>query len=80
MTRTPFTRLALTVAMLAVPVMVIAMVPHFFGRALDPTMAWLLRMWELALSAPVVLWAAVPYYRRGWLGVVHRAPNMYTLI
>src|SRR5437868_2815581 len=65
---------------LAVPVMVIAMVPHFFGRALDPTMAWLLRMWELALSAPVVLWAAVPYYRRGWLGVVHRAPNMYTLI
>jgi P-type Cu+ transporter len=23
---------------------------------------------------------AVPYYRRGWLGVVHRAPNMYTLI
>ena len=65
---------------LAIPVMVIAMVPHFFGRALDPTMAWPLRMWELALSAPVVLWAAVPYYRRGWLGVVHRAPNMYTLI
>src|SRR5207302_9177576 len=65
---------------LAFPVMVIAMVPHFFGRALDPTMAWPLRMWELALSAPVVLWAAVPYYRRGWLGVVHRAPNMYTLI
>src|SRR2546421_984485 len=65
---------------LAVPVMVIAMVPHFFGRALDATMAWQLRMLELALSAPVVLWAAVPYYRRGWLGVVHRAPNMYTLI
>jgi Cu+-exporting ATPase len=65
---------------LALPVMVMAMVPHLFGRALDPTMAWPLRMLELALSAPVVLWAAVPYYRRGWLGVVHRAPNMYTLI
>jgi Cu+-exporting ATPase len=65
---------------LALPVMVIAMVPHLLGRALDPTMAWPLRMLELALSAPVVLWAAVPYYRRGWLGVVHRAPNMYTLI
>ena len=65
---------------LAIPVMVIAMAPHLFGRALDATMAWPLRMLELALSAPVVLWAAVPYYRRGWLGVVHRAPNMYTLI
>jgi Cu+-exporting ATPase len=65
---------------LAVPVMLITMVPHFFGEAHDPTTAWVLRMLELALSTPVVLWAAVPYYRRGWLGVVHRAPNMYTLI
>src|SRR6202790_2785200 len=65
---------------LAVPVMLIAMVPHLLGRAHDPTTAWTLRMLELALSAPVVLWAAVPYYRRGWLGVIHRSPNMYTLI
>jgi Cu+-exporting ATPase len=65
---------------LAVPVMLIAMVPHLLGRAHDPTTAWTLRMLELALSAPVVLWAAVSYYRRGWLGLVHRAPNMYTLI
>src|SRR5882762_12084 len=65
---------------LAIPVMLIAMVPHLFGRTPDPTTAWMLRVLELALSAPVVLWAAVPYYRRGWLGVVRRAPNMYTLI
>jgi Cu+-exporting ATPase len=65
---------------LAVPVTVIAMVPHLSGMAFGSTTAWTLRMLELALSAPVVLWAAVPYYRRGWLGVVHRAPNMYTLI
>jgi Cu+-exporting ATPase len=65
---------------LAIPVMLIAMAPHFLGWALDSTTAWTLRTLELALSAPVVLWAAVPYYRRGWLGVVHRAPNMYTLI
>ena len=67
-------------ATLAVPVMLIAMVPHLLGWALDSTTAWTLRVLELALSAPVVLWAALPYYRRGWLGVVHRAPNMYTLI
>ena len=65
---------------LAIPVMLIAMAPHLLGWALDSTTAWTLRILELAFSAPAVLWAAVPYYRRGWLGVVHRAPNMYTLI
>ena len=65
---------------LALPVMVVAMAPHFVGRTLDPGVARILRLLELVLSAPVVLWAAIPYYRRGWLGVVHRAPNMYTLI
>jgi Cu+-exporting ATPase len=65
---------------LAIPVMLIAMVPHLLGWALDSATAWTLRILELALSAPVVLRAAAPYYRRGWLGVVHRAPNMYTLI
>jgi P-type Cu+ transporter len=65
---------------LAIPVMLIAMVPHLVGRVLDPSTASTLRLLELALSAPVVLWAAVPYFRRGWLGVIHRTPNMYTLI
>src|SRR5712675_1941394 len=69
-----------TALTLAVPVMLIAMVPHLFGRAHDLTASWTLRILELALSAPVVLWAAAPYYRRGWLGVVHGSPNMYTLI
>jgi Cu+-exporting ATPase len=65
---------------LAFPVMLIAMVPHFFGNALDLATAWTLRMLEFTLSAPVVLWVAAPYYRRGWLGVLHGTPNMYTLI
>ena len=65
---------------LAIPVMLIAMAPHLAGRSFDPSTAWTLRLLELALSAPVVLWAAVPYFRRGWLGVIHRTPNMYTLI
>jgi P-type Cu+ transporter len=65
---------------LAIPVMLIAMAPHLVGGVLDPSTAWTLRLFELVLSAPVVLWAAVPYFRRGWLGVIHRTPNMYTLI
>jgi Cu+-exporting ATPase len=65
---------------LAIPLMLIAMFPHLFGSVLTSTTAWTLRLLEVTLSAPVVLWAAVPYYRRGWLGVVHGSPNMYTLI
>ena len=69
---------------LALPVFLIAMAPHVLGMggapAGAPAGAPILRMLELALSAPVVLWAAVDYYRRGWLGIVNRSPNMYTLI
>ncbi len=65
---------------LALPGMLIAMGPHVLGRLINPDTAWTLRLLEVLFSAPVVLWAAVPYYRRGWLGVVHGTPNMYTLI
>ncbi|HEY0942504.1 MAG TPA: copper-translocating P-type ATPase [Steroidobacter sp.] len=65
---------------LALPVVVIAMVPHFFDVGLSHATARTLRWFELILSAPVVLWAAAGYYKRGWQGVMHRAPNMYTLI
>ena len=35
---------------------------------------------ELALAAPVVLWAAIPFFKRGWGSIVNRSPNMCTLI
>lgn len=35
---------------------------------------------ELALSAPVVLWGAAPFFRLGAQSVVNRSPNMWTLI
>lgn len=67
-------------AALSLPLVAIAMIPHLFD--IDPTLgaAKILRAIELMLSAPVVLWAAGDYYRRGWQGVRHRSPNMYTLI
>ncbi len=65
---------------LALPVMAIAMVPHLMGmRVSHGTGPWLQRA-EMLLSAPVVLWLAADYYRRGWQGVRSRSPNMYTLI
>jgi Cu+-exporting ATPase len=65
---------------LALPVVVIAMVPHLFDLHLSLGTARLLRGAELLLTVPVVLWAAASYYKRGWLGIVNRSPNMYTLI
>jgi Cu+-exporting ATPase len=65
---------------LALPVVLIGMAPHLFDLMLTHAQAQILHYVELALTAPVVLWAAADYYRRGWLGVVQRSPNMYTLI
>jgi len=65
---------------LALPVVVLGMGPHLFDFASTHEQARTLRYIELALTAPIVLWAAADYYRRGWLGVINRAPNMYTLI
>ena len=62
------------------PVVGIAMLPHMLDLHVSEIGARVLRGAELLLSAPVVLWAALDYYRRGWLGVVNRSPNMYTLI
>jgi len=35
---------------------------------------------EFALATPVVVWAGWPFFERGWQSVVHRSPNMFTLI
>ncbi|MBX5460079.1 MAG: heavy metal translocating P-type ATPase [Steroidobacteraceae bacterium] len=67
-------------AALTLPVVIVAMLPHLFDLHLSLSTARWLRAAELLLTAPVVLWAAADYYRRGWLGVVNRSPNMYTLI
>lgn len=65
---------------LTLPVVAIAMLPHLLDLHLSNVAARWLRGIELVFSAPVVLWAALDYYRRGWMGVVNRSPNMYTLI
>ncbi|MGP0074008.1 MAG: heavy metal translocating P-type ATPase [Bryobacteraceae bacterium] len=35
---------------------------------------------ELVLASPVVLWAGWPIFERAWASIVHRSPNMFTLI
>jgi Cu+-exporting ATPase len=63
-----------------VPLLIVAMAPMLgltFQVFVDErTMVWL----ELALASPVVLWAAFPFFHRGWESLVNRSPNMWTLI
>ena len=42
----------------------------------SPVLRWV----ELALAAPVVVWAGWPFLVRGWASVVNRSLNMFTLI
>jgi len=35
---------------------------------------------EFLLATPIVLWAALPFFQRGWTSLVNRNPNMWTLI
>lgn len=57
-------------------VAVMAMLGHRLGWFDMTTQSWL----ELALSLPVVFWTGWPFFVRGWQSLVHRSPNMWTLI
>jgi P-type Cu+ transporter len=59
-----------------VAVMLLAMLGHRLAWFNMATQSWV----ELALSAPVVLWAGWPFFVRGVQSIVHRSPNMWTLI
>ena len=49
-----------------------------------PVAEWLgprLHVWlQFVLATPVVVWVALPFFKRGWASVVNRSPNMWTLI
>jgi len=75
-----FTRRLWVSAALAVPLLIMTMgsmigLPIRDGLG-ERVSAWL----ELALATPVVLWAALPFFHRGWDSLVNRSPNMWTLI
>nr|WP_255615591.1 heavy metal translocating P-type ATPase [Polymorphobacter sp. PAMC 29334] len=73
-----FTRRLWFAGVLAVPLLVVSMGAEMFGWHLFDarTSAWV----QLALSAPIVLWAGWPFFARGWTSVVTRHLNMFTLI
>ena len=67
-------------AALTVPLLLLAMLP-MAGVPLDRWLGAGPYLWlQLLLSTPVVLWAAWPFFERGWRSVVTRNLNMFTLI
>ena len=63
---------------LTVPVFLSAMSREFVN--LSPNTISLLQWLEFALSSPVVLWGAWPFFVRGWAGFRNLHPNMFSLI
>ncbi|MCW5637007.1 MAG: copper-translocating P-type ATPase [Rubrivivax sp.] len=61
---------------LTVVVTALAMFGHDLGWFDMATQSWV----ELVLSVPIVLWAGWPFFVRGARSVMHRSPNMWTLI
>ncbi len=62
------------------PLTVVVFILAMFGESLH-LMQMSAQSWvEMALASPIVLWAGWPFFTRGWQSVVHRSPNMWTLI
>jgi len=75
-----FTRRFWVSAALSIPLLVLTMGP-MVGLPVRDWFGEKLAVWiELALATPVVLWAALPFFHRGWESILNRSPNMWTLI
>jgi Cu+-exporting ATPase len=75
-----FTRRFWVSAALSIPLLVLTMGP-MIGLPVRDWFGERLAIWiELALATPVVLWAALPFFHRGWQSILNRSPNMWTLI
>jgi Cu+-exporting ATPase len=68
-------------AALGLPVFLLAMGDMVFGMGLGGRVDLRWTNWlGLVLATPVVWWAGWPFFERAWASVVHRSPNMFTLI
>jgi len=66
---------------LTLPVFIIAMGGHLPGDPIGELIPKGISKWiEFALTTPVVLWAGLPFFKRGWKSILTRNLNMFTLI
>jgi P-type Cu+ transporter len=73
-----FTRRLKVSAVLAIPLLFLSMGAEMLvlGLFSPEVSAWV----QLALTAPIVLWAGAPFFGRGWASLKSRHFNMFTLI
>ena len=68
-------------AAFAVPVFALSMAEMIPGAPIHHALGGRLIAWiQLILSTPAVLWGGWPLFQRGWLSIVNRKLNMFTLI
>ena len=76
MTRRLWIGVLLTLPLLAIMVSDV-LASHPLQHILNgPVLGW----FEFAIATPVVLWAGLPFFQRGWASIVSRNLNMFTLI
>ena len=73
-----FTRRLWVAGALTIPLLVVSMLAEMIGlHVVSPVASpWV----QLALTAPIVLWAGAPFFVRGWQSIRTRHLNMFTLI
>src|SRR5258707_254821 len=64
-------------AALSLPVLLLSMFGENSGFYLSPSVK---NGIEFLLATPVVLWGGWPFFERFWASLIHRSPNMFTLI
>ncbi|NQD37962.1 heavy metal translocating P-type ATPase [Permianibacter sp. IMCC34836] len=62
---------------LTVIVVLLALLDHQIADGQYHTLS---RWSQFLLSVPVILWSGWPFFSRGYQSIVHRSPNMWTLI
>ena len=66
---------------LSLPIFLLAMGDMLPGKPLHHLLSMTAMNWvQLALATPVVFWCGWPFFERAWSSVIHRSPNMFTLI
>jgi Cu+-exporting ATPase len=66
---------------LTVPLVLLEMGQHMPGLGLHEILTARTSTWlQFAMATPVVLWAGLPFFQRGWQSIRRRSLNMFTLI
>lgn len=66
---------------LTAPLLLLTMSEMIPGQPVQRALSGRLLIWiQFALATPVVVWGGWPFFQRGWVSLVNRSLNMFTLI